>query len=158
MHLFLDPGGTTGWALFDSQGTAKSYDQVTGLDSFSDFLTMTNTETPLKKIWYEPFLIDNNKLFRDQSGKKRESMLNHNEKKGIQDTLEVIGAIKFFTRVNKIPVQTITDVTLDAALKHAGLRMPPKSQHSESHRIVALAYGRSYFIRNGITKIPRRSL
>lgn len=158
MFLFLDPGGTTGWALFDSQGNAKGYDQLTGLDSFSDFLTMTNTETPLKKIWYEPFLIDNNKLFRKLDGTKRQSLLTHDEKKGIQDTLEIIGAIKFFTRVNKIPVQEIRNVTLEAAYKHAGLRMQPKHLHSESHRYDALAYGRDHFIRNGITKIPRRSL
>lgn len=156
MILFLDPGGTTGWARFDSQGTAKGFGQLTGLDRFSDFLIMTNTETPFEKIWYEPFLIDNNKLFRDESGNKRKSLLSHNEKKGIQDTLEVIGAIKFFCRIEKIPVAEITGVSLKAALAQSGLRMP--NNHAESHQIVAAAYGRSHFIRNGIRKIPRRPL
>lgn len=158
MRLFLDPGVTTGWALFDSQGTAKGHGQITGLDRLSDFLTMTNRETPLATIFYEPFLIDNNKLFGNRKDGQRRSQLSHDEKKGIQDTLEVIGGVRVFGRITNIPTEPITDVTLKAALGHAGLTMPPPNRHHESHEIVALAYGRSWYIRNGIIKVRRRPI
>lgn len=156
MYLFLDPGGTTGYALFHPTGEVKTFDQIKGLDSFADFLIITHERTPLQKIFSEQYILDNDKIFRDKDGKKRRSELSDNEKKGHQDTLEVIGATKFFCRQNNISFTEILKTTLKASLAHAGLRMP--KDHSISHELVAYAYGTSYFIKAGITKVKRRPL
>lgn len=158
MFLFLDPGGSTGYALYDGKGNIKGSDfgDVTGLDSFVDLLTMKHRETPLRKIFYEPYLMDNRKIFLDDKGNKRKTMLSHNEKKGHQDTLEIIGSIKTFGKLYKIPCEEIRYVQLTAALAQAGLKMP--ANHSESHKFVALAYGHAYFVKEGILKVRRRPI
>lgn len=156
MYLFLDPGVTTGYATLDSKGTVNDWGQVTGVDSFTEKLTMIHRETPLEEIFYERFLIDNEKLFRDKKGGKRKSLLTHLEKVAIQTTMEVIGALKTFCNIFKIKLTEIRDVTLKAAYAHAGLSKLPPSQHKDSHQYDALAYARSYAIRKGLTKVKPR--
>lgn len=153
MFLFLDPGGTTGHARFDGKGNVKGYGQISGVDNVTDFLTITHSETPLEEIYYEPYILDNDKIFRDKNGKQRRSGLSPNEKKGHQDTLQVIGAVKSFSRIFKVPAKEIRYVSLKAALAQTGLVMP--KNHDESHEIVALAYGGSLFIQRGIIKPSR---
>lgn len=143
MILFIDPGGGTGYALFDSQGTVKKWGQVSGLDSLTDLLTMTNSECPLDKIFYEPYILRN-------SATKN---MNRHQKKGHQDTIEAIGAIKTFGRINKIPAEEIRYVQLNQALAQTGITLP--KNHAESHQYVALAYGGSYYIKQGIIKPSR---
>lgn len=156
MRLFLDPGVTTGWALLDGKGDVKDYGQIKGVDGVTNLLIMTHRETPLEEIFFEPFLIDNDKIFRDHTGGRRKTFLSHIEKIAIQTTLEVIGAVKAFCSIFKIVLQEIKNVALQAAYAISGLTMLPKSQHAESHQYDALAYAMHYAIKNGLIKPQRR--
>lgn len=147
MLLFLDPGVTTGYALFDSKGDVKDYGQITGLDNLVTALTMLHRETPFEGIFYEPYVLRNSATRN----------MTDNQKKGHQDTLKVIGALETFGKVLDIPVEKITYVSLNAAYAHAGLTKLSKSQHAYSHQYDALAYGASYFIVvKKIKKVRRR--
>lgn len=156
MFLFLDPGGGTGYAVYDGKGNIKDFGDVNGLDRFVDLLIMKHRKTPLSKIFYEPYLIDNRKIFLDDKGNRRKTMLSHNEKKGHQDTLEIIGSTKTFGILHGIPTEEIRYIQLKAALAQASLKMP--ANHAESHKFVALAYGHAYFVKEGILKVRRRPI
>lgn len=146
MRVFLDPGVTTGYALFDSQGNAKDYGQITGLDNLVTALTLMHRETPLEEIWHEPYSLRNDATRN----------MNKYQKKGHEDTLKVIGAIETLGKVLNISIQVIRYVSLDAAYAQAGIIKLPKSQHADSHQYDALAYGMAYYIWKRIKKVRRR--
>lgn len=143
---FLDPGVTTGYALFDSKGVAKEFGQIVGVDKLVEFLKLTHRSTPLERIVSEGYRIDPNKV----------KNLNRHQEKGHRETMEAIGKIKAFCEIMDISYEEVHPGFKNAGYAQGGFKKLPQSQHKESHKWDALAIGVAWCVKKGLRTVKRR--
>lgn len=148
MILCLDPGKTTGYALFDDAGVPKSFGQLQGLDKLQDFLTMALRETEPEKfislVVFEDYILRNEKTRN----------MNQHQKEGHQVTLRAVGIIEMACKMTQKEFKKVP-----ASEKEAGYRyksLPKAKDHKYSHERDALAIGYAYFYKSGKLKIARK--
>lgn len=144
-YLAIDPGGTTGWALFDELGDTIGFGKVKGHDEFLDWLEST-TERYGKGI--ETLVLENYKV-----GRSGGSQFTHSF--GDVPTLQLIGAIKRVAKKASIPIVEQTPNDMYMGLRHLGLwtryRGGGKALHVPDEQS-ALAHGVYYLTKIGVRK------
>lgn len=145
--LFLDPGKTTGWALFDALGKFLDYGQLLGLDKLQEQLTIWLGDTGpgefISEVYYEDYNLRNDKT---------RNMTQH-QKEGHQVTLQAIGIIKMACMMSQRKVEKVS-----VQQKHVGYKqgnIPKATNHKDSHWRDAAAIGYAHFVRAGILKVKR---
>lgn len=153
MTLCIDPGITTGWALFGGDGKCVDYGQIAGIDNLQEFLIIQAREGCLTLIIYEGYKIWPKGAKKNQKSGPRRSGFSANERKGHEETLKAVGKIE--------AIGTAFGITLlkvEPAFKYAGYRqgnIPPATNHKVSHERDAIAIGVHHFVKEGILQ-PQR--
>ena len=136
-YLAIDPGDTSGYAIFDKEGKVVDTGQVSGLDGMHTFLFESLQELP-DLVIIEEFVLYKKKALQ-QSGSK-------------MVTSQIIGVIKSFCAVKSIKyVEQRSDVKPIAQM-WSGVK--PKGSHSQSHWVDAYNHGIYYLVRNKILPNP----
>lgn len=136
-YLALDPGETTGWALFDETGQIIKYGQYYQHQQ-TEWLT-ENLTSELKAVICEEY--------RNYNAQKKWSR---------NQTSKNEGAIELLCEMRKVPFFLQRANVKSIGYKWAGLGSAP-SNHAISHQYDAVAHG-TYWLRNrGILKpfIPK---
>lgn len=150
---FYDPGKLTGWARFTDLGTVVSfgttYDGEVGIVEHYKELRAKG-ELP-QRIVYEAFRIWPKK---DSKGTDRRTAYSANERKGLEVTLRVVGALEMIGGYLGIPV-IVQEVRckLDG---YAWQNLPKTNIKEFEHERDALAHGYFYYYDRGILKIKRK--
>lgn len=134
-YLAIDPGLTTGWALFDDHGTLEDSGQVRGLDQFYRWLTRSCPVPDL--VICEDFI------------------LNPNVPQGGSNMIasQVIGVVRAYALEHGLILVMQPSRILKIGYAYAAMRPLPKSRHSESHEFDAMAHGVYYLCKHKIRKI-----
>ncbi len=132
MFLAIDPGETTGWATFNLDGYLIDFGQVKGFDGFDEWL---------EKLSPKPSLIICEKWVTNPKVPQGGST---------QETAQVIGAIRSYSRKNGIDIEWQMARILLVGYKWAGLKPLPKSKHYLSHQYDAIAHGTYYLVNQKI--------
>jgi hypothetical protein len=133
-YLALDPGETTGWALFDAEGNILKYGQFTQ-DEQTEWLT-DNITSSLTAVICEDY---KNHPWMKQKGWSQ------------NQTSKNIGAIELLCSMRKVPLHLQSNTVKSIGYKYMGMDRAP-SNHSISHQFDAAAHG-TYWLRvNGILK------
>lgn len=127
-YLALDPGETTGWAKFDSNGELLGYGQYTQ-NIQTQWLT-ENLDSSLKAVICEEYRIYN---------KARQRQWDRNR------TSKNEGAIEMLCEMRKVPFFLQPASVKKIGYKWAGLGEAP-SNHAISHQFDAVAHG-TYWLR-----------
>lgn len=134
MYLAFDPGETTGWALFNDDGSIADWGQVREENLLGALQGWE--ELPLKAVICEGFII-----FRHKARKFAGNRM---------ITIQAIGMIKSFAhRVGATYVEQDSDILPMAQMK-TQVKMP--GNHAESHKVSAFNHGAWYLINKGIRK------
>lgn len=133
-YLALDPGETTGWALFDEQGEILKYGQFK--QSEQNQWLSDNLTSDLKAV-----IVEDYKNF----GWKQQKRWSRNQ------TSKNIGAIEMLCELRRVPyfLQPSSDKAI--GYKWAGLGQAP-SNHAISHQFDAVAHGTYWLRSRGILK------
>lgn len=135
-YLAIDPGGTTGWALFNDQGEVTGIGKIKGHDDFLDWL---EEQTP------DTVILENYKVGR--SGNQFTNSFSD------VPTLQLIGAIKRHIRKNKITLIEQSPNDMYMGLKYLGLYSLYRGGKTARHvpdEQSALAHGTYYLVKTGI--------
>lgn len=132
MFLAIDPGETTGWAIFKQDGSLDDYGQAEGLDFFSGWLEFLDPKPSL--LICEEWILNPN---ISQGGSR-------------QETVQVIGVIRSYGLRNGIDIEWQSPSRKPAGYAWAGIKPLPKSQHAQSHQYDAIAHGTYYLVSNKI--------
>ena len=139
MYIAFDPGKTTGWAVFDNDGTIIEMGQAS-IEQLIDFcerrvIDHTNYE-PIKAVIYEDFIIFKHKA-KYLTGSRVEAS-------------QAIGIIKGLAqRTGAELVMQGSDIK---PMAEKFTQIKPPSNHDESHKIDAFNHGAYYLINKGIRK------
>ena len=145
MYLAIDPGGTTGWALFDEKGDTKGIGKIKGHDDFLDWLedTVHLHEPPVKV-----FILENYKVGRSGGSQFTHSFSD-------VPTLQLIGAIKRVAKKANITIVEQSPNEMYIGLRYIGLwslyRAGGKAAHVPDEQS-ALAHGVYYLVKIGLRK------
>lgn len=137
--LAIDPGNSTGWALFDNAGETVEIGKIKGHDNFLDWL---EEQSPLKII------LENYKVGRSGGSQFTNSFSD-------VPTLQLIGAIKRVAKKAKIEVIEQTPNDMYMGLRYLGLWQVYRGGKTKQHvpdDVSALAHGRYYLVKTGIAK------
>lgn len=144
-YLAIDPGGTTGWALFDEGGDTLGFGKVKGHDNFLDWLEDT---VRLNEPKVSTIILENYKV-----GRSGGSQFTHSF--GDVPTLQLIGAIKRVAKKASIPIVEQSPNDMYMGLRHLGLwtryRGDGKALHVPDDQS-ALAHGVWYLTKIGVRK------
>jgi hypothetical protein len=135
-YLSFDPGGTTGYAIFNNDGQIKVWGDLHGLKELNSFLR--GQERPNAVIIEEYRVRGDSRGLKANVGSK-------------QETVQAIGVIKAqcFT-------WEIEPVEQPAAMKKIGeiwSKHKPYGAHKNSHRVDAYNHGVYFLVKNGIRSI-----
>lgn len=136
-YLAIDPGGNTGWAIFDEQGKLQSMGSIKGHDEFLDWL-----EDIVHGQSFEIII----ERYRVRTGGK------HTFTNSFSDvpTLQLIGAIKRIARKNKFKIhEQDPSPSLVIGLKFLGMGNVYKDKHVPDE-VSALAHGTYWLRKNGV--------
>lgn len=134
MYLAFDPGETTGWALFNDDGSINGWGQLTE-EQLQYKLDLWEHE-PIDVVICEGFII-----FRHKARKFAGNRM---------VTIQIIGMIKRFAhKICAKYVEQDADILPMAQMK-TQVKMP--SNHAESHKVSAFNHGAWYLIQQGIRK------
>lgn len=122
MYLAIDPGNTTGWAIFDDNGETIEFNEITGHDAFLDWLD-ERTES------FDEVIIEEYRV--------RNQQFNHQG--STIPTVQLIGAITRWARKRGIPISMQPSSVLPIACKFVGY--PYRQGSHVPDRISALAHG-----------------
>jgi len=132
--LALDPGRTTGWAIFDSQGKIVDYGQV-GMTEVND-LDEKIEPNNISHIVYEDF-----KLFAHKARKQIGSRF---------EASQVIGKAEGWAHKYKLDI-----VKQPASIKSIAEKwsqVHPTGSHAQSHWVDAYNHGYYYLVKRGLRK------
>ena len=135
-YLAVDPGHTSGWALFDDEGSLIEFGQFTLLELEVLDALFTND---LRAAIVEDY---RNHGFTQQKKWSR------------NETSKVIGGIETLGRMHKVPVYLQPNTVKTIGYKWAGLQAQP-ANHAISHQYDAVAHGVYWLQQNGIRKIGK---
>ena len=131
MYLALDPGGTTGFAAFDSEGNSTEIGEVFSDEELDELLDRLSPTVVVVEDWIQnPYA----------------SMGNDK-----QLTARTIGSVESWARRNKAEVVLQPNTIKSIAYKWAGI--PKPKNKSLSHRSDAYVHGIYYLVRKCI-RIP----
>lgn len=133
-YIALDPGETTGWAKFDSQGDITSFGQF-NLGEQNQWLN-DNIVEGLKGVIIEDY---------KNYAHKRQKNWSRNQ------TSKNIGKIEMLCDLRSVPYYLQPANVKAIGYKWAGLGEAP-SNHSISHQFDAVAHGTYWLRQNGILK------
>lgn len=130
--LGVDPGKTTGWALFEN-GLPVTWGQAKGVEAFDIELDdIVQAYGPPNIVIVEDFALFRGKALQ-QSGSKMEAS-------------QVIGVMASFARRHKAELVKQPSNILPIAQKWSKMNMP--SNHSTSHWVSAYNHAWYYLVRN----------
>ena len=133
MYLAIDPGKTTGYALFDDRGVVKFMGKITGEDKFLDELESMVSAQQISVLIVE--------IYRNRPGKKN---IHNNWSKN--ETSQHIGAIKRIARKAGIEVvEQEPSPALPIGLRFIGMHETYINKHVPDE-VSALAHG-TYYLR-----------
>jgi hypothetical protein len=133
-YLALDPGETTGWALFDEEGTILRYGQYVQGEQ-TEWLS-ENLTSELKAVICEEYRIYNS---------ARQKRWSRNQ------TSKNEGAIQLLAEMRRVPFFLQPANVKAIGYKWAGLGSAP-SNHAISHQYDAVAHGTYWLRQKGILK------
>lgn len=133
-YLAVDPGETSGWATFDSEGNMTGWGQILGFDNFDDWL---DKQEPFDVVIYE-----NYRLFKQRALQQAGSKLL---------TVQIIGALKSKARKwGARVVEQNPDIKKIAQMWSQ--EKPDGAHHKNSHKIDAYNHGFYYLVNQGVCK------
>lgn len=135
--LAVDPGETSGWAVFSPEGQPLGFGQVRGREALYDLLQEIG---PVKVVVCEDYRLFGHKAIQ-QSGSKME-------------TVRVIGAIDSWAHQFGVKPFMQPSSIKSIAVKWSGLK--PIGSHDNSHHVDAYNHGYYYLQKNGIIKPVKR--
>lgn len=134
-YLFIDPGETTGWALFNKDGKTINFGQIKGTEEFSDWLSQLDPFPDL--VVYEEYRLFSH-LAVQQSGSK-------------MVTSQVVGIVKHECRRRKnVPCVAQPSSILPIAEIYAGWTLKSKGAHSKTNGYAAILHGIYFLQKNRI--------
>ena len=136
MYLAFDPGGRTGIAVFNSDGSDENKSSLTE----KNFLIYLNTLISFSDSQFNCFIVED---FRLRQNKALDLVGN--------DFIasQMIGAIKLVASSLNVPIVFQSPSILPTALKWAGI---PKSRGHLPDELSAYAHGIHYLVKNNIRK------
>jgi hypothetical protein len=141
-YVALDPGETTGWAVFDEFGSLITMGQFK-LDQQTEILTELISNTPnLKVVICEDY---RNHGFAGARAQKRWSR---------NQTSKNIGKIELLAELRNVPYVLQQNTVKAVGYAWGGLDGPP-SNHSISHQYDAYAHGIYWLQSNGVREPGR---
>lgn len=135
-YLAIDPGITSGWATFNSEGNPTNLGDVRGINEFLDWLDELE---PIPKV----IVIEEYKIRRTQVKQNA----SHG---GKAETVQVIGAVKRFAYKHHIKIVEQSTQCKSIGYRYLGIR--PSKNHRETHKTDAMAHGRYFLQKNKIVK------
>ena len=133
MILVVDPGDTTGYAVFEEDGEFVDKGQA-DFDKFLDFL-MASTFT---RIVVEDYRLRKGKQAQ-QTGSRFQAV-------------QVIGALKYLARQERIGIDLVNVQAKTLGSMYSGVK--PPSDHKKSHEIDAYNIGIYWLVANDIIYPP----
>lgn len=144
MYIFIDPGESTGWAIFDDNGEQEAWGTTRGFDGLSFWLTVNilpETSNLIKRVVVEDF-----KLYPWKAQAQMWSQFT---------TVQVIGAIKHHCLGMNIPFELVPANNKNMGFMYQGIKEPPHS-NPLNHQMVAAAHGVFWLTNKGIRKHKAR--
>lgn len=136
-YLAIDPGITSGWAIFDEQGNVLNYGQFK-LDEVDDAIPELIHEKLIAVICED---------YRNHGWMQQ-------KKWSRNDTSKIIGRIEAIAALRKVPVHLQPNTVKAIGYKWAGLNEAP-SNHSISHQFDAVAHGVYWLQKNNIRPVGK---
>lgn len=140
MYVFIDPGESTGWTIFDVDGNEVSMGTCRGFDDLFNWLESWKLNQ-FKRVIIEEF-----KLYPWKSNAQMWSQF---------FTVEVIGAVRFKSSQFNIPFEKVPSRNKDMGFKYMGTTEPSHS-NPLNHQLVAMAHGIYWLQVRGIRKPQAR--
>lgn len=136
-YLALDPGTATGWATFDSEGTATNYGTAATHDELMQELDKFTESNRPDVVIIESFKLFNRKA-KQQSGSDMPAS-------------QAIGIIKVYASRWGAKVVMQDPSIKPIAQKWSGMK--PVGAHKNSHWVDAMNHGIYYLVKNKIRKL-----
>ncbi len=133
-YLAIDPGKTSGWALFASDGYLRAYGQTEDIYTF-----LRKIEPKPHVIIYEDYVI--NPKIR-QGGTRPVASI-------------AIGHIEAFAREHEI--ELVNQYPSIKSIGYLWAKIQPTKNHSISHQRDAIAHGTYYIINNRIRPLKHKT-
>jgi len=139
MILVVDPGDTTGFALFRE---ANGECMWKGQEDFEGVLDLLAGDTDIAVIATRIVVED----YRLRGGKQTQQTGSRFQ------AVQVIGALKYHARLKSIPLELATVQAKTLGSMYSGVK--PPSDHKKSHEIDAYNIGIYWLVSNGIIDAP----
>ena len=133
MILVVDPGDTTGYALFEEDGELHLKGQA-DFDKFLDFLLNNN---------FDSIVVEDYRLRKGKQAQQTGSRF---------QAVQVIGALKNVARQEQIPFELASVQAKTLGSMYSGVK--PPSDHKKSHEIDAYNIGIYWLVDNKIIEPP----
>lgn len=134
MILVVDPGDTTGFALFQDNGIFIAKDQA----NFEDMLQILHDTRHIERIVVEDYRLRAGKQAQ-QTGSRFQAV-------------QVIGALKYHAFLHDIPFELATVQAKTLGSMYSGVK--PPSDHKKSHEIDAYNIGIYWLVDNKVIEPP----
>lgn len=131
-YLSFDPGDSSGWAGFNSDGTLADFGTCIGLDALTDQVQIMSAKV---------YVIEEYRLYRQKALQQSGSKLL---------TVQAIGIIKAEARRNRAKVVEQPAAIKKVAEMWTGYK--PSGDHKHSHFIDAINHGLYYLHKEGIVE------
>lgn len=129
-YLALDPGGSTGWCTFDTNGDLITMGTCKTRQQIYDLLKRIKPSTIIMEDW----------ISRDKTPFGGDRM----------ETIRVIGAIEFYCHIRQIPLHEQPNTIKPIGYMWAGI--PKAKAKSDSHERDAYIHGVFFLQKAGIRK------
>lgn len=138
MILVVDPGDTTGFALFQEDGECV----WKGQEDFDGLLELLAGDTDIRVLTTRIVVED----YRLRKGKQAAQTGSRFQ------AVQVIGALKFYARLKSIPFELVDVQAKTLGSMYSGVKQP--SNHKLSHEIDAYNIGIYWLVDNKIIEPP----
>ena len=134
MILFVDPGDTSGLALFTDKGTETQRWQA-------DFRTLCTDLTYLQKL--DRIVVEDYRLQRGKQAQQTGSRF---------QAVQVIGALKYHAHMYDAEFNLVNNQAKTLGAMYSGEKQP--SDHSKSHQVDAYNIGIYWLVKNNVIAPP----
>ena len=138
MILVVDPGDTTGLALFNEAGECIWKDQ----EDFDGVLELLIGDTDIKAITSQ-ILVEDYRLRKGKQAQQTGSRF---------QAVQVIGALKYHAHLHGIEFGLVDVQAKTLGSMYSGVK--PPSDHKKSHEIDAYNIGIYWLVKNGVIDAP----
>lgn len=133
MILVVDPGDTTGWAMFDREGGLIDKGQA-DLNEFFKLITEHS---------FAMFLVEDYRLRKGKQAQQTGSRF---------QAVQVIGALKYAAYLDEVNFELVDVQAKMLGSMYSGVK--PPSDHKKSHEIDAYNIGIYWLVKNGVIDAP----